>query len=308
MPHPERGIVVVGSVNLDMTLQTERAPEAGETVRARSLVYAPGGKGANQAVAAARLGGAVRMISRVGDDAAGASCLRNLADNGVDTTAVRPAPDTPQGLAVIILEQGGENRIVIAEGSNAALSPADVEAARPVFEGAAAVLLQNEVSLETTRAAARAARAAGAAVIWNPAPAPKDLPDDLADGLDILLVNEGEAAALAGLPTGSGRDAERAAEALRGRGCRVVVVTLGRDGALWMDANGPVRVPGVPAEVVDTTGAGDTFAGALAVALSEGMAAREALRFANAAAALSVARAGAQGGMPTREEMSRAAG
>lgn len=296
-------IVVVGSVNRDMTLHVARAPEAGETVRAESLSYAPGGKGANQAVAAARLGAAVRMIARVGDDASGEAMRRNLHENGVGTEFVTVAPGAPQGLAMILLEKDGQNRIVIAEGSNAALSPADVEAARSAFDGAAVVLLQNEVAIETTLAAARMGCTAGARVLWNPAPAPEQLPDDLLANTDVLLVNETEAGALSGVAVRAHDDAKHAAEALLARGCGAVVVTLGAAGALWVDNDATAMVSGLSAHVVDTTGAGDTFAGALGVALLERRAPEAALRFANAAAAISVTRLGAQGGMPRRSEM-----
>lgn len=306
MPALERHIVVAGSVNLDMTLRLTRAPEAGETLRADSLAYAPGGKGANQAVAAARLGAPVRMVACVGDDAAGAAARRNLSDNGVDTTFVRSASGYPQGLAVILVEGSGENRIVIAEGSNGAFAASDVKTARAAFDGAAILLLQNEVSLDTTMAAAREARNAGARVVWNPAPAPAGMPAEMAGIVDILLVNESEAATLSGMRVESTDDAIRAAAALRDRGLAVVVVTLGDAGAMWLDADGVVRAPGLSARVADTTGAGDTFAGAMAVALFEGRSPSDTLQFANRAAAVSVTKPGAQGGMPLRADLGEA--
>jgi ribokinase len=304
-PDPSRAghIVVVGSANLDMTLQTKQFPKPGETVRGQSLTYAPGGKGANQAVAAARLGARVRMVSRVGDDAAGGTVLKNLADNGVETGHVRTADGVPQGIAVILLDGNGQNVIVLAEGSNGKISPADVDAARAAFDGVAIAILQNEIPMETTVRAAQAARAAGARVLWNPAPAPDAPPEGMAVLVDVIVLNESEAEALTGIPVQDAAGARRAGEALLAAGYKAAVLTLGEAGALWVDERGAITVAANPVEVMDTTGAGDTFAGALAVALAEGQSPEHALRFANAAAGLSVSRLGAQAGMPTRVQV-----
>jgi ribokinase len=286
-----------------MTLTTLRVPRPGETVTGQSLTYAPGGKGANQAVAAARLGGSVQLVTCVGADAAGNVVRDNLEAHGVGTRYVRTADGVPQGVAVILLDADAQNYIVLAEGSNAMVSPADVDDAAPAFAEASVLLLQNEIRLPTTLRAAQRAREAGVTVVWNPAPAPDALPPEMARFVDILLVNETEASTLSGVPVAGADDALRAAGELRAAGFGAVVVTLGERGALWADESGDWSVPGVTVKAVDTTGAGDTFAGAMAVALAEGMRPLETLEFANAAAALSVTRAGAQGGMPARADL-----
>jgi ribokinase len=292
-------IIVVGSINLDMVIQTPRAPEAGETIVGRTLSYVPGGKGANQAVAAARLGGQVTMIGRVGDDPFSRPMCENLTSNGVAASHVRATAETSTGVAVILLEDNGENRIVLAQGANGALRPEDVDAAADVFQGAACILLQNEVPLETTVRAARLGREAGALVVWSPAPAPESLPPELPSLVDLVLPNETEAAMLSGVAGSPGS----MAEGLLQKGFRTALITLGSRGSLWAGEDEHFETPAIEVEVVDTTAAGDTFAGAVAVALAEGMPPREAVRFASVAAGLSVTRLGAQNGMPSREQV-----
>ena len=296
-------VVVVGSANMDLVVRAHRAPGAGETVQGRSLDYLPGGKGANQAVAAARLGARTYMVCRVGDDSLGEPVRRNLIENGVDISHVRVATGTPQGLAIIIVDDEGQNRIVLAAGSNGALVPDDIDQAASVFTPGSLVLLQNEISLETTIRAAQVAKAAGAAVLWNPAPAPDGLPDEMIGCVDVLLPNETEAECLTGIAVRDSQEARRAAAAIVAKGIPNVVITLGERGALWCNREETFEVPSFAVSVVDTTAAGDTFAGALAVALAEGRDARDAMRFACGAAALAVTKLGAQPGIPTRAQL-----
>lgn len=296
-------VVVVGSANMDLVVRAHRAPGPGETVHGRSLDYLPGGKGANQAVAAARLGARTHMVCRVGDDSLGEPVRRNLFDNGVDVGLVRVANDTPQGLAIIIVDDDGQNRILLAAGSNALLAPEDIGGAASVFTSESLVLLQNEVRLETTIRASQVAKAAGATVLWNPAPAPDGLPDEMIGCVDVLLPNESEAESLTGIAVRDSQGARRAAAAIVAKGIPNVVITLGERGALWCNRQETFEMPSFSVAVVDTTAAGDTFAGALAVALAEGREARDAMRFACGASALAVTKLGAQPGIPTRAQL-----
>jgi ribokinase len=280
-------VTVVGSLNEDVLVRVPRLPGRGETVVGRQTVLAPGGKGANQAAAAGRLGGAVAMVGRVGDDPAADRQLTALADAGVDVTAVVRTAGVPTGSATIPVEDAsGENLIVVVPGANAALRPADVDVA--AVRGARVVLLQLEVPLETVRAAA--ALAPGT-VVLTPAP-PQPLPDGLLARVDVLVPNEHELLQLAGAPPGD-RTPGELAQLARGLTGGTVVVTLGGRGALLVPDDGP-------APVVSTgcTGAGDAFCGALAVALAAGSSAAEAVATAATAAALSTAGPGARGALP----------
>jgi ribokinase len=283
-------IAVVGSVNLDVVVAVPRLPGPGETVVGGDRRELPGGKGANQAVAAARLGSAVAFVGRVGADVAGRRLRADLLAEGVDVTHLREDADAPSGMALIGVEEGGENAIVVSPGANGRVGPADVEAARGLLAGAGVVLLQHEIP---PAAVAAATAAAGGRVVLNPAPA-----RELAGPADVLVPNRGELARLAG----PGAPAEAAARL----GLPAVVVTLGADGALVV-ADGaraePVAAPEV--RVVDTTGAGDAFCGALADALDRGAELVEAARRAVVAAALSVTGEGARGGLPSRAEVER---
>jgi ribokinase len=282
-------VVVVGSINLDIVVAVERHPAPGETVIGGDRRELPGGKGANQAVAAARLGAATAMVGRVGADEAGRRMRDNLEREGVGVASVREDDEAPTGVALIAVDARGENTIVVSPGANARLDARDVEAAREVLEGAAVTLVQHEVPPAAVRAAI--ARAGGT-VVLNPAPA-----RSLDGAVHVLVPNRGELEALAG----RGGDPEALARGLAG--ARAVVVTLGAQGALVVEGERAERIAAPEVSAVDTTGAGDTFCGALAQALAEGAALVEAARWATRAAAISVTRAGAQGGMPRRGEL-----
>jgi len=294
-------VVVVGSINEDVELFVPRAPRPGETLTATRTSRHAGGKGANQAVAAARAGARVRMIGRIGADPAGARMLEALRSERVDTHAVAALPGVPTGTAYITVTADGENTIVLERGANARLSPGDVAAERDALAGAAVMLAQLEVPIDTVTAAVCAARDAGVRAVVTLAPA-QEVPAELLAGLDPLLVNEHEAAILLGGAGGGGgegrdvaADAEECARRLLGLGPRSVVITLGAAGAVVADGSRVWRVPAVAVDtVVDTTGAGDAFAGALASALAGGARLADAVSAGMAAGAQAVGRAGAR--------------
>jgi ribokinase len=290
---PEAAVVVVGSVNADLVVSVRRLPRPGETVAGGTFARHGGGKGANQAVAAARLGAQVAFVGAVGADDLGDEALAQLAAEGVDVSAAVRLDDVATGVAVIVVDERAENQIAVASGANAALTGAHVDAALDL-DGAGVVLLGHEVSEDAVLAGARAARAAGWTAILNPAPA-RPLPDGL-DGV-LLTPNADEARAL----TGEG-DAEAAARGLAARTGAPVLVTLGGDGALLLDETFE-RLPAPRVAPVDTTGAGDTVNGALAAELAAGRPLRDAAAFAVRAAALSTQKAGAREGMPRRVEV-----
>jgi len=297
------GIVVVGSLNMDFVVQVATLPRPGQTVIGSGFVTLPGGKGANQACAAGKLGGRTRMVGRVGDDVFGTQLKRSLEEAGVDTDGVRETAGTPTGVALIFVEKGGQNEIVVASGANGRVTPADVRAA---LGGASPgpLLLQLETPLETVEEAAALGRKQGMSVVLDPAPA-RPLPDSLLGSVDWLTPNETEALVLLGRPPGpvSMDAAPEIARALRGRGSRAVILKLGDKGALLDDGRIARHFPAPKVEAKDATAAGDTFNGALAVALAEGRDVAAAIPFANAAAALSVTRLGAQASIPTRSEV-----
>lgn len=297
-------LVVVGSSNTDLVIRLDRLPRPGETRLGGEFSLAAGGKGANQAVAAARAGARVALVARVGRDLFGDRALAGFRRAGLQVKYVRRDPRAPSGVALIFVARNGENCIAVAGGANARLSPADVHRARPAIARAAAVLLQLESPLETVTAAATLAAHAGGQVILNPAPA-RDLPDTLLRRVTLLTPNETEAEALTGMRVRDERSARRAAERLLARGVGTVVITLGARGAYVAGGDLRQRVPGFRVRAVDTVAAGDVFNGALAVALAEGRPLLEAVRFANAAAAISVTRPGAQPSAPRREEIER---
>lgn len=296
-------VCVIGSLNIDLVVKTPRLPQIGETVSGGVFATFPGGKGANQAVAAARLGARVTMVGRVGADAFGERQLAGLRAEGIDISRVTTDPGSATGVALITVDAAGRNTIVVAPGANARLRPEDVEAAFGVIAAARVVLLQLEVPLDAVMLAARRARASGAVVCLDPAPA-APLPPDLYPLLDVIDPNETEARVLTVMPVTTIEDAERAAEALVGRGARAAVVKLGARGAFFLSAGGRAHIPAIPVKAIDTTAAGDAFAAALGVGLGEGKGLPDAVRFATRAAALKVTRMGAQS-LPTREEVER---
>jgi ribokinase len=295
-------VAVVGSSNIDLIMKMERLPRPGETVTEAEFAQVFGGKGANQAVAAARAGGDVTFVSCVGDDAYGGQVIENLRADGIDTRHVFPEEGVASGTALIMIDAGGENCISVAPGANYRLTPAHVDRARDVIEAASVVVAQCEIPAETLEHVIDLGARLGKRVMLNLAPA-RPLGDASLAKLGALAVNETEAEFLSGLPVKTDAEVEAAAEALRARGPKVVILTLGGKGA-WVAAEGHRGlVPGFEVKAVDTTAAGDVHCGALAVALVEGRALLEAVGFANAAAALSVTKLGAQPSAPARAEI-----
>lgn len=298
-------IMVVGSSNTDMVIKTDRLPSAGETVLGGEFVMVPGGKGANQAVAAAKLGAQVSLVARLGTDVFGDASLANFRREGIDTGFVARDPEHPSGVALIFVDRHGENVIVVAPGANARLSPEDVERAAERMSACSAVVLQLEVPMGTVEYAARLAHGKGIKVILNPAPMrDAGLPGGLLGLVDVLVPNESEARVLLGLDAGAEMDAD-AVLGLLGLGAASAVVTLGRRGALVVSPDGVESIPALEVKATDTTAAGDAFTGALAVALSSGHDLVQAARFAGVAAGISVTRMGAQPSLPTAEEVAQ---
>jgi ribokinase len=295
-------IVVVGSLNADLTIYCGRLPRPGETVHGTGFAVNPGGKSANQAVAASLLGGAVSLIGAVGDDSNGEMLLSSAAGAGVDISHVRTSHSAATGVAVIAVDAQGENNIIIAAGANGTLAPADVAAAADEFDGASVVCLCLEVSLETVEAAARAGHDAGATVLLNPSPY-GEIPQGLADLCDVLLVNAHEASLFLGsdVPEADADDAAwgQVRQRFAQRGLQRAVVTLGADGSVVLDStadtvNGVTRIAPARVNAVDTTGAGDAFTGAVAARLAAGDPLVAAAAFASVAGALAATRKGTQ--------------
>ena len=297
-------IAVVGSANLDLVVEVDTIPVPGETVLGGDLRRIPGGKGANQAVAAARLGRRVAMIGRLGDDDAGTTLRSAMAAAGVDTTWLLNTYATPSGTALIAVGADGDNAIVVSPGANGRVSSADVESAAPVLGAAAVVMLQLEVPLEAVAAAVRCARGT---VVLNPAPAPSSmLPDELLDGVDVIVPNQTELATLAGyagLSAIGEVDPDTAVALARGLPVAAAVVTLGVAGAMVVTPADATHVPAPTVEPVDTTAAGDAFCGARADALVDGADLVRAAEWAVRVGAAATLRPGAQPSLPTRSEV-----
>lgn len=304
MDPKKKRIVVIGSSNTDMVIRTEKMPRPGETVLGGSFMMNQGGKGANQAVAAAKLGGDTVFIAKVGNDIFGKQTIELLGKVGVDTTYVSISPSEPSGVALINVDASGENSISVASGANADLLPADIDAAEEVIANAALVIMQLETPVETVEHAARLAKKHGVKVILNPAPAPKKpLPSSLLANVDIIIPNKTEAELISGIEITDSASELKAINAIHATGIKTVIFTLGSKGALICENGECEEVPSYKVEAVDTTAAGDTFCGALCVALSEGMPMRRAIEFANKAGSITVTRMGAQQSIPTRDEI-----
>lgn len=297
-------VLVIGSSNTDLTVRMDRLPKPGETVLGGHFSTAAGGKGANQAVAAARAGATVTFIARIGRDPFGDQALVDLAADGIHLEFVIRDKSTPSGVALIFVAASGENSIAVASGSNGQLTPADLKKARQAFVKADALVLQLESPLRSVQAAAGMAAATGVPVILNPAPA-QMLPKSLWRRISLLTPNEHEAELLTGITVKDRSSAASAAAAIHAKGVPNVVITMGSRGAFVSAQGSGKMVPGYKIKPLDSTAAGDVFTGSLAVALAEGRPLFEAARFANAAAALSVTRLGAQPSAPRRQEIER---
>lgn len=297
-------IAVVGSSNTDMIVKVDRIPRPGETVLGGEFCTAPGGKGANQAVAAARAGGAVCFISKVGNDALGAAAVRGFEKDGISTKHVSRDAKAPSGVALIFVGRDGENSIAVAGGANSLLSPRDVRKARLAISEADVLVVQLETPMATVVASAGIAHAAGVTIILNPAPA-RSLPPALLGVVSVLTPNETEAQELTGISVRGQKGLQQAADRLLEMGVQSVVLTCGARGAYIATASHRLMLPAFKVKAVDTTAAGDVFNGTLAVALGEGRNLPDAVRFASAAAAISVTRMGAQPSAPQRREIER---
>ncbi|WP_106803198.1 ribokinase [Pseudomonas sp. S5D5] len=295
-------VVVVGSLNMDLVTRASRLPRAGETLVGQTFSTVPGGKGANQAVASARLGAEVAMVGCVGSDAYGTQLRDALQVEGIDCQAVSIV-DGSSGVALIVVDDNSQNAIVIVAGSNGQLTPASLQAFDAVLQAADVIICQLEVPMETVGYALKRGRELGKTVILNPAPASAPLPAEWYASIDYLIPNESEASALSGVTVDSLDSAKVAATQLIKAGAGKVIITLGAQGALFTDGQVFEHLPAPKVKAVDTTAAGDTFVGGFAAALANGKREAEAIRFGQVAAALSVTRAGAQPSIPTLHDV-----
>lgn len=298
-------VLVVGSANVDFTVAASRLPGVGETVSGGTLLVNHGGKGANQAVAARRLGAQVRFVACVGDDASGRDIRAALRAEGIGVDGMMVTGEAATGTALIVVDGEGRNQIAVAPGANWRLSVEHVRSRADDFAWAQVVLCQLETPLETLELALGEARRRGLVTVLNPAPVREGMSDDVWRRVDYLTPNEGEAARLSGVPVQDARSAGAAGRALRDRGVGTVIVTLGAQGSVACTAQEDIRTAAFPVDAVDTTAAGDAFNGALGTALGGGDMLPNALRFASAAAALACTRRGAQPSLPTRAEVDR---
>ena len=295
-------IVVLGSINMDLVVQCNKLPDRGETIIARSSSEVPGGKGANQAVSASRAGGSVALIGRVGSDAFGEKLLSNLRRDTVDVTRTLQVTDCASGIALVTVESSGENSIVVVPGANGRVTSDDVANVKGAIADADLVVVQLEIPLDAVREAIQIARGARVPVLLDPAPMPDSLPDALLN-VDLICPNQSEAAALVGHAVDSLKEAAAAVPELHRRGAKQVIITLGGLGTVVSDGGSCRSIPPFPVAAVDTTAAGDAFAGALAVRWAEGAELFEAATFASAAGAIAATRPGAQPSLPTRAEI-----
>jgi ribokinase len=295
-------ILDVGSLNADLVVRSPRFPQPGETISGEDLQIIPGGKGANQAVAAARQGVSVSMLGRVGSDSFGPELISNLKRNHVDTSHVQTTSDSATGTATIIVDANGQNSIVLSPGGNGKVSPADLEAVS--VPDHKLLLLQLEIPIETVISAAQRAKENGLLILLNPAPA-RPLPNELISLADFILPNEGELSLLTGQPVHDLPSAEKAAKRLLERGAHTVIVTLGPNGALIVSSKQVTHVNTYRVDVVDTTAAGDAFIGGFASALLQNKSVEEAVRYGCACGALATTRFGAQPSLPTKAEVEK---
>lgn len=290
-------IIVLGSTNTDMVVQTSKFPAPGETILGGKFLMNPGGKGANQAVAAARLGGSVVFAGKTGNDLFGKQAIESLSKEGINTEHVLTDPEQASGVALITVDSHGENSIVVAPGSNNTLLPENLNSVLTIIDESDIILMQLEIPMQTIEFMARKAKDKNARVILNPAPAAA-LSNDLILNLDMITPNETEAGMLTGSQVTDVDSAFVAAQKLHDKGMQKVVITLGSNGAVFFDGKSKLHIPGLNVEAVDTTAAGDTFSGALVVAVSNGKPIEDAIDFANKAAAMSVTKMGAQASIP----------
>jgi ribokinase len=295
-------IIVAGSMNMDMVVKTSHIPQPGETVLGGTFFMNPGGKGANQAIAVARLGAEVAFIGKIGDDIFGRQSSQLFEDEGVDIAGLVADEDQPSGIALITVDEKGENSIVVAPGANAKLYPEDVENSFKNYPDAQILLVQLEIPLNTVQFAAELAKKQGVKVILNPAPANKSVPD-FYKLIDIITPNVTEAEMLTGIKITDSDSALVAAKKLRSFGVPTVIITLGSSGAILLDGEDFHHIDAPKVTAVDTTAAGDVFNGALAVAISEGKPLPEATAFACKAASIAVTKLGAQASIPYRNEV-----
>ena len=298
----DKPIIVVGSLNMDLVMRTPRVPVGGETLNGHEFSTLPGGKGANQAVACTRLGGKVGMIGQVGTDGFGNTLRDGLSADGIDVSGVKQTASVGTGVAMILVEDIGQNRIVLASGANGTLSLADIDAQSAAIEDAAILVVQLEVPMPVVQHAIAIAHAAGVPVLLNPAPA-APLPESIWPQVDILVPNESEASLLAGIRVSDATSAFAAARIFRQRGVSCVLVTLGEQGVAVVDAAGERHIPAQVVKAIDTTAAGDTFIGGLTAGLIEGMSLDDAVALGQKASALCVTRHGAQPSIPYRREI-----
>lgn len=302
LPHYRPTIVVLGGINMDLIGITNRLPIPGETVKGDHFYTAPGGKGANQAVAAARMGAEVRMIGRIGNDMFGQPMLEDLNRYGIDTTGVAIDPEHASGVAVILLDNQRQNHIVAIYGANIQCDNQQLSAVEKALDGADALMLQLETPYELSLQAARAAMQKGVTVIWDPAP-PLDFPSETFSALNIITPNQTEAEALTGIKVTNVASAHKAADILVGKGAETAIVKLGEQGAVYATSKTWGHVGSFEVVASDTVAAGDAFGGAFAVSISEGKSVNAAVSYGTAAGALAVTKPGAQESMPSREEI-----
>lgn len=298
---PKGKILVIGSSNTDMTVKSPTIPRPGETVIGGEFKMGAGGKGANQAVAAKRLGGDVTFVCKVGRDLFGDNAVENYRKEGMDVSHVLRS-DKPSGVALILVDGNAENCISVATGANGDLTPDDIEAKSELIRSSSILVLQNEIPIESVLKAARIAHESGSYVILNPAPA-CSLPEEIFQYVDLMTPNQTESEFYTGIPVNDEASAQKAADTLRAKGVRDIIMTMGGKGSMGFTSDGTFFTPSRKVEAVDTTAAGDTFCGGLAVAISEGKTLPEAAEFATAASALTVQKMGAQESIPYRNNL-----